>query len=150
METLRLDKLPTIALALVASVAAFVAAVSVNALLGLLGGIAECKELPAIGVLSEWYMVVVIGPALETLVLAAFVSLLRKVVGFWPVVSLTGLFWAILHGASCFAWGVVLFIPFALDAAIFLIALKRHGGLVALLFAFAVHAAYNALSLLAS
>lgn len=87
---------------------------------------------------------VILGPALETLVLAAAISgfLLPLFGRTWIVVSLSAALWAILHGLIFWVWGVVIFLPFAVYSFMYL-RFREYGWRWAFLAAFSSHALHN-------
>lgn len=102
-----------------------------------------CDEFPKNGIASQWYMVILIGPAIETLILSCFISLASNFVE-WKSVSLcSAIFWSLLHGFFCVLWGVVVFIPFLIDSLIYMFVRKRFSFGLAFLCAMAVHSIYN-------
>jgi membrane protease YdiL (CAAX protease family) len=87
-------------------------------------------------------LVVFVGPALETGLLALPLLLLNRLAGPGPAVIGSALLWAIVHSLVAPAWGLVIWWPFLIMSIAFL-TWRRKGLLWALSVAFAIHALQN-------
>ena len=64
---------------------------------------------------------VLVAPMLETLIMGAVLEVLRRIVRFAPAVLLSALGWGIAHSLSAPAWGLVIWWPFLIFSAAFLV-----------------------------
>ena len=92
-------------------------------------------------------LVVFVGPALETLLLAVPLLLLNRLFGLGPAVVGSALIWAVLHSLVVPTWGLVIWWPFLVMSIAFL-AWRRRSLLTALGVAFAIHALQNGFAVL--
>lgn len=87
-------------------------------------------------------LVVFVGPALETLLLALPLLALNRLFGPGPAVVGSALIWAIVHSLVVAVWGLVIWWAFLIMSIAFL-TWRREGLLWALGVAFAIHALQN-------
>ena len=87
-------------------------------------------------------LVVLAGPALETLLLAGPLLLLDRFFGPGPAAVGSALIWAVVHSLVVPTWGLVIWWPFLIMSIAFL-TWRRRGLLWALGAAFAIHALQN-------
>ncbi|HEU0097130.1 MAG TPA: hypothetical protein VFQ67_00010 [Allosphingosinicella sp.] len=87
-------------------------------------------------------LVVFVGPALETLLLALPLLALNRLMGAGPAVLASALLWGIAHSLVAPAWGLVIWWP-SLVMSIAFLTWRRRGLLPALGVAFAIHALQN-------
>lgn len=66
-------------------------------------------------------LIIVVAPLLETLIMGGVVAVLRRFLGFGPAVVLSALLWAIAHSLSAPIWGLVVWWPFLVFSAAFLV-----------------------------
>jgi membrane protease YdiL (CAAX protease family) len=85
---------------------------------------------------------VVISPALETLIMAAGLELLLKVVRPAWAIAISSIGWGIAHSLSAPAWGLVIWWPFLIFSALY-VAWRKHSFAWALAVPMAVHALNN-------
>jgi hypothetical protein len=85
----------------------------------------------------------VFSPIIETLILAAFITLFRLV--FSPTVSvfLSGIGWGVAHSTQASAWGLVVWWPFLIMSMLFVVWRER-GFWIAIIVPAAVHILQNA------
>lgn len=87
-------------------------------------------------------LLVFVGPALETLLMAVPLLLLQRLWGPGPAVVGSALIWAVLHSLQRPAWGLVIWWPFLIMSIAFL-TWRRDDVFTALAIAFAIHALQN-------
>ena len=102
----------------------------------------DMPEFPIKGVVG-FLSLAVFAPIVETFILAAFVSLFRKV--FSPTVSvfLSAAGWGIAHSIQASAWGLIVWWPFLIMSMLFLVWRER-GFWIAIAIPAAVHMLQNA------
>jgi hypothetical protein len=85
----------------------------------------------------------IISPLIETLILAAFITLFRLV--FSPTVSvfLSAIGWGIAHSTQASAWGLVVWWPFLIMSVLFVV-WRQRGFWIAIMVPAAVHMLQNA------
>ena len=74
-------------------------------------------------------LIIVVAPLLETLIMGGILLVLRRFLGFGPAVVISALGWAIAHSLSASIWGLVVWWPFLVFSAAFLV--WRKSGLIA-------------------
>jgi membrane protease YdiL (CAAX protease family) len=79
----------------------------------------EQPDIPTEGPLAL-FALIVIGPLLETLIMAAILLGLRRLVGPGPAVVLSALLWAVGHSLAASIWGLVVWWPFLIFSIAFL------------------------------
>ncbi|HEY0130079.1 MAG TPA: hypothetical protein VGB57_01650 [Allosphingosinicella sp.] len=92
-------------------------------------------------------LVVFVGPALETGLLALPLLALNRFLGPGPAVVGSALIWAVAHSLVAPVWGLVIWWPFLIMSIAFL-TWRRQGLLWALGVAFAIHALQNGFAVL--
>jgi membrane protease YdiL (CAAX protease family) len=92
-------------------------------------------------------LIVVVAPLLETLIMGAVLVVLRRFLGFGPAVITSALLWAIAHSLSAPIWGLVVWWPFLVFSAAFLV-WRRAGWAVAIGIVTAAHAMQNGTGIL--
>jgi membrane protease YdiL (CAAX protease family) len=92
-------------------------------------------------------LVVFVGPALETLLLAVPLLLLNRLFGLGPAVIGSALLWGLAHSLVAPVWGLVIWWPFLVMSIAFL-TWRREGLVKALGVAFAIHALQNGFAVL--
>lgn len=97
-------------------------------------------EIPAMPAGTTLFLLVVFAPGIETLIMGSVLLLLDRLFGFLPAVLLSALGWAIAHSLQAPAWGLVIWWPFLIFSASFLVWKERSMAL-----AFAVPALVHAL-----
>jgi hypothetical protein len=102
----------------------------------------DMPEFPIKGLVG-FLSLAVFAPIVETFILAAFVSLFRKV--FSPTVSvfLSAAGWGIAHSIQASAWGLIVWWPFLIMSMLFLVWRER-GFWIAIAIPAAVHMLQNA------
>jgi hypothetical protein len=102
----------------------------------------DMPEFPIKGLVG-FLSLAVFAPIVETFILAAFVSLFRKV--FSPTVSvfLSAAGWGIAHSIQASAWGLIVWWPFLIMSMLFLVWRER-GFWIAIAIPAAVHTLQNA------
>ncbi|HEX8126218.1 MAG TPA: hypothetical protein VF548_11595 [Allosphingosinicella sp.] len=121
---------------------ALVPSIALSALVRQIATGAEAPQFPASPGLLV-LLVVFVGPALETLLLAAPVLLLNRVAGPGPAVIASAVLWGIVHSLVVMTWGLVIWWPFLIMSIAFL-TWRREGLVKALAAAFSIHALQNA------
>ena len=125
---------------------ALVPSIALSALVRQIASGAEAPQFPASpGLLI--LLVVLVGPALETLLLAAPLLLLNRVAGPGPAVIASALLWGVVHSLVVVTWGLVIWWPFLIMSIAFL-TWRREGLVKALAVAFAIHALQNGFAVL--
>lgn len=102
---------------------------------------AEGPELPLSGPLMV-ALVTLIGPFLETLIMAAVLLALRPFVGFGPAVVLSSVGWGLAHSAAAAIWGLVIWWPFLIFSIAFL-TWRRRSFWSGIVIVTAIHALQN-------
>jgi membrane protease YdiL (CAAX protease family) len=92
-------------------------------------------------------LIVVVAPLLETLIMGGIVLVLRRFLGFGPAVVMSALLWAVAHSLSAPIWGLVVWWPFLVFSAAFLV-WRQHGLGTAIWIVTAAHAMQNATGVL--
>jgi membrane protease YdiL (CAAX protease family) len=92
-------------------------------------------------------LIVVVAPLLETLIMGVIVVGLRRFLGFGPTVIISALLWAIAHSLSAPIWGLVVWWPFLVFSAAFLV-WRRAGWGLAVGIVTAAHAMQNGTGIL--
>jgi membrane protease YdiL (CAAX protease family) len=92
-------------------------------------------------------LVVFVGPALETVLLAVPLLLLNRLFGPGPAVIGSALLWGLAHSLVAPVWGLVIWWPF-LVMSIALLTWRRDGLVKAMGVAFAIHALQNGFAVL--
>ena len=65
-------------------------------------------------------LIIVVAPLIETLIMAAILLGLRRIVGPTPAVLASALLWAAAHSLSAPVWGLIVWWPFLVFSAAFL------------------------------
>jgi membrane protease YdiL (CAAX protease family) len=99
---------------------ALIPSLLLSGLLSLLVPGAEGPELVTEGTVPL-LLIVVVAPLLETLIMGGVLLVLRRFVGFGPAVVVSALLWAIAHSLSAPIWGLVVWWPFLIFSAAFLV-----------------------------
>jgi membrane protease YdiL (CAAX protease family) len=89
------------------------------------------------------FLLVVVSPIIETLVLAPLVLVLNRFLGAGPAVVLSALLWAAAHSLEASAWGLVIWWPF-LIMSIALLTWREAGLWTAIAMVVAIHMLQNA------
>ncbi|MFL6863013.1 MAG: hypothetical protein ACJ8DZ_08430 [Allosphingosinicella sp.] len=89
------------------------------------------------------FLLVIVSPAIETLILAPLVLVLNRWLGAGPAVVVAALLWAGAHSFAAAAWGLIVWWPFLIMSIAFL-TWRSEGLGKALLLVFAIHALQNA------
>jgi hypothetical protein len=89
------------------------------------------------------FLLVIVSPVVETLILMPLVLILRRLVGAGPAVVASALLWAGAHSLEAAGWGLVVWWPF-LIMAVALLAWRERGLWTAFAVVLAVHAVQNA------
>ena len=76
-------------------------------------------DIPVNGALAL-FLLIVVGPLLETLIMAAILLGLRRLVGPGPAVVGSALLWAVGHSLAASVWGLVVWWPFLIFSIAFL------------------------------
>ena len=87
-------------------------------------------------------MLIVVAPFLETLIMAAWATILHRAFGFVAAVFGSALAWGIAHSSAVPAWGLVVWWPFLIFTIVYL-TWRRRGLWPAIGMATAVHALQN-------
>jgi membrane protease YdiL (CAAX protease family) len=120
---------------------ALVPSIALSALVRQIASGAEAPQFPASPALLV-LLVVFVGPALETLLLAAPLVLLNRLAGPGPAVIASALLWGVVHSLVVMTWGLVIWWPFLIMSIAFL-TWRREGVAKALAVAFSIHALQN-------
>jgi membrane protease YdiL (CAAX protease family) len=120
---------------------ALLPSIALSALVRLVAADAAAPQFPGEAV-PLVLLVVFVGPALETLLLALPVLGLDRLFGPGPAVIGSALIWAVLHSLAVPTWGLVIWWPFLVMSIAFL-TWRREGLLWAMGVAFAIHALQN-------
>ncbi|HYI41500.1 MAG TPA: hypothetical protein VE053_14395 [Allosphingosinicella sp.] len=126
--------------------AALLPSIALSALVRLIAADAAAPQFPG-EAQSLILLVVFVGPALETLLLALPLLLLDRLLGPGPAVVGSALIWAVVHSLIVATWGLVIWWPFLIMSIAFL-TWRREGLLPALGVAFAIHALQNGFAVL--
>jgi membrane protease YdiL (CAAX protease family) len=120
---------------------ALLPSIALSALVRLIAADAAAPEFP--GEAGRLVLfVVLVGPALETLLLALPLLALNRLFGPGPAVIGSALVWAVVHSLVVPIWGLVTWWPFLIMSIAFL-TWRRKGLFQALGVAFAIHALQN-------
>jgi membrane protease YdiL (CAAX protease family) len=87
-------------------------------------------------------LIVVAAPLLETLIMGGILLVLRRFVGFGPAIIVSALIWAIAHSLSAPIWGLIVWWPFLVFSAAFLV-WRRTGLFVPIAIVTLAHAMQN-------
>ncbi len=88
-------------------------------------------------------LLIVIGPFLETLILAVMALVLNRLVGAGPAVVLCAILWGIAHSFGAPVWGLIVWWPF-LIFSVALLAWRGRGILLAIVVVTVIHGLQNA------
>lgn len=123
---------------------ALVPSLGLGALSGwLFPGLARPDFPTEIGVPLLLFLLVIVSPAVETLILAPMVLGLGRLLGAGPAALASAALWAAAHSLQAAAWGLVVWWPF-LIMAVALLAWRRRGLAAALAVTASIHALQNA------
>jgi membrane protease YdiL (CAAX protease family) len=125
---------------------ALIPSFAISGLVSLLMPSAEGPDLVTEGSLPL-LLIIVVAPLLETLIMGGILLALRRFVGFGPAVVVSALLWAIAHSLSAPVWGLVVWWPFLVFSAAFLV-LRQSGLLTAIALVTMAHALQNATGIL--
>jgi hypothetical protein len=89
------------------------------------------------------FLLVIVSPVVETLILMPLVLILRRFVGPGPAVIASALLWAGAHSLQAAGWGLVVWWPF-LIMAVALLAWRARGLWTAFALVLSIHALQNA------
>lgn len=92
-----------------------------------------------------WLMfvaLVVISPILETLIMAAVLELLVRIVPAWLAVAISAVGWGVAHSLQAPAWGLVIWWPFTVFSMLY-VTWRKKSKAWALVIPMAVHALNN-------
>jgi membrane protease YdiL (CAAX protease family) len=117
-----------------------------SGLVGLLIPGAEGPDLVTDGTVPL-LLIVVVAPLLETLIMAGVLLVLRRFLGFGPAVVVSALLWAVAHSLSAPIWGLVVWWPFLVFSAGFLV-WRRFGLVTAIAIVTVAHAMQNGTGIL--
>jgi membrane protease YdiL (CAAX protease family) len=106
---------------------------------------AEGPELPISGPVMI-ALIALIGPFLETLIMAAVLLVLQRFVGFGPAVVLSSIGWGLAHSWGAPTWGLVAWWPFLIFSTAFLVWRERSVW-TAILLVTAIHVLQNSFAL---
>ena len=126
--------------------AALLPSIALSALVRLVAADAAAPQLPGDAERLVLF-VVLVGPALETLLLAVPVLLLNRLFGPGPAVVGSALIWGVAHSLAAPVWGLVIWWPFLVMSIAFL-TWRREGLGWALGVAFAIYALQNGFAVL--
>ena len=87
-------------------------------------------------------LIVVIGPLIETLLMAIPLLLLNRLAGPGPAVVGSALLWGVLHSLQAPVWGLVIWWPFLILSTAFL-TWRSRGLTIAVLMVTAIHGLHN-------
>jgi hypothetical protein len=90
-------------------------------------------------------LLVVIGPLIETLLMAPVLLVVNRFAGPGPAVVGNAILWGILHSLSAPAWGLVVWWPFLILSIAFL-TWRPHGVALAILLVTVIHGLQNSVS----
>ncbi len=115
------------------------------ALATLVGLLIKPKNTPAIPVDGSLplFLLIVVGPLLETLIMLLPLLGFRRLFGFGPAVVLSAIGWAVAHSLASPVWGLVVWWPF-LIFSIALLTWRERGTLKAILIVSTIHGLQNA------
>lgn len=121
----------------------FVPAALLSALVSMVLPEIEQPDFPA-GNLTIFILIVLFAPVTETLIMGSILLLLRRLVPEPWAVAISAAGWGIVHSLQAFAWGLVIWWPFLVFSAVFMVWCRRS---VAGAFAVvsALHALHNLL-----
>lgn len=102
---------------------------------------AEGPDLPISGPVMI-ALIALIGPFVETLIMAAVLTVLRRLMGFGPAVVLSAAGWGLAHSWGAPTWGLVAWWPFLIFSTVFL-AWRPRGAWTAILIVTAIHVLQN-------
>ncbi len=85
---------------------------------------------------------VVISPILETLIMAAVLELLVRIVPAWLAVAISAVGWGVAHSLQAPAWGLVIWWPFTVFSMLY-VTWRKKSKAWALVIPMAVHALNN-------
>ncbi len=116
---------------------------ALSALVGLLAPAGtRAPDIPVEGPVPL-LLLIVVGPLLETLILAVMVLGLKRFVGTGPAVVISALLWAIGHSLAAPVWGLIVWWPF-LIFSIALVTWRPRGIWVAIGLVTLIHGLQNA------
>jgi membrane protease YdiL (CAAX protease family) len=92
-------------------------------------------------------LIVVVAPLLETLIMGLVLLGLRRFLSFGPAIIISALLWAIAHSLSAPIWGLVVWWPFLVFSAAFLV-WRQSGLLTAMAIVTMAHAMQNGTGIL--
>jgi membrane protease YdiL (CAAX protease family) len=133
---------PKLAYVLKAWLLALVPSFALSALVNLMARPTEGPDIPVEGSVSL-LLLIVVGPLLETLIMAAIVLGLRRLIGPGPAVIVSAILWAIGHSLVASVWGLVVWWPFLIFSIAFL-TWRGRSLLLALALVTAIHGLQNA------
>jgi membrane protease YdiL (CAAX protease family) len=102
---------------------------------------AEGPDLPISGPVMI-ALITLFGPFVETLIMAALLLVLQRLVGFGPAVLLSSLGWGLAHSWGAPTWGLVAWWPFLIFSTVFL-TWRARGTWTAILIVTAIHVLQN-------
>lgn len=102
---------------------------------------AQGPELPISGPVMV-ALIALVGPFVETLIMAGYLLLLRRFVAFGPAVLISSLTWGLAHSWGAPIWGLVAWWPFLIFSMAFLVWRER-GFWASILTVTAIHALQN-------
>ena len=106
---------------------------------------AEGPDLPISGPVMI-ALITVIGPFVETLIMAALLLVLRRFLGFGPAVLLSALAWGLAHSWGAPTWGLVAWWPFLIFSTVFL-TWRERGAWTAIMIVTAIHVLQNSFAI---
>nr|WP_294850196.1 hypothetical protein [uncultured Sphingomonas sp.] len=101
----------------------------------------ETPEFPMKGGLAL-FMLVVFAPVVETMIMAAFISLFLRFMKPQYAVVLSAFGWGCVHSAQALGWGLVIWWPFLIFSTLYVV-WKQRGVLTGIAVTAATHSAQN-------
>jgi hypothetical protein len=96
--------------------------------------------------LTLFFLLVVFAPVVETLLMIPPLLLIDRFAGHRPAIVGSAIFWGVLHSLAAPLWGLIVWWPFLILSAIFLVWRRERGLWTAMLIVTAVHALQNAVA----
>ncbi|WP_265562556.1 CPBP family intramembrane glutamic endopeptidase [Sphingomicrobium arenosum] len=120
-------------------------------LAAIIQSVAPQSESPDFSQLSggaALFALIIFAPVVETLIMAAVLSLLLRFVGAVPAILLSSVGWGVAHSVQAATWGLVIWWPFLIFSTLFVVWRQRSLAW-GLFMPFIVHALQNTLPALA-
>lgn len=94
--------------------------------------------------LTLMLLLVVFSPVVETLLMIPPLLVIDRLAGPRAAILFSAVLWAVLHSLAAPFWGLVVWWPFLILSAVFLVWRREHGLTTAIVMTIAVHALQNA------